>query len=452
MQYLKTLVAAGVIALASAPVLATPSAEEIAHLGKDLTPIGAERAGNKDGTIPEWTGGLCKPPAGYKPINGKDGSPYVDPYASDKPLFTITAANVETYADKLDEGQQRLFKLYPQTYRIVVYPSHRSACQPDWVYQNTISRAASPKLVGDAPGLEDAHAQVPFPIPKSGQEAMYNTMALYWPVNFGGDWQTWLMDSAGNKTMITRQSIRFRNSYWDNSKTQSDELLALATLYHEPASTAGQMDMRIQWLRMDRTDPKAWFYTPGQRRVRLAPEFTYDTVAAQYSGLQNFDEIRGFDGKMDRFDFRIVGKKEMYIPYNVYKYLGTPPDDLLQKNHINPDALRYELHRVWVIEATLKPGARHVDSKKVFYIDEDSWDIVAYQAYDHAGKLIRSIYYPIWQAYDQPATLNPTHLIYDFVKNAWAMGSFPIGEGYHKLDPAPSNYFTADAMVARGVR
>ena len=452
MKYLKTLVATGVMAMTAIHTIAAPTPEEAARLGKDLTPIGAERAGNKDGTIPEWTGGLCKPPAGYKPLNGTSGSPYVDPYASEKPLFSITASNFEKYADKLDEGQQHLFKLYPQTYRIDVYPTHRSACQPEWVYENTIKRVMSPKLVGDAPGLVDAHAQVPFPIPKTGQEAMYNAVSLYWPLYFGGDYQTWLMDSAGNRTMITRQTIRFRNSYWDNSKTESDELLALATLYREPASTAGQMDMRVQWLRMDQTDPKAWFYTPGQRRVRLAPEFNYDTVAAQYSGLQNFDEIRGFDGKMDRFDFKIVGKKELFIPYNVYKYLNTSPDQLLNKNHINPDALRYELHRVWVVEATLKPGARHVDSKKVFNIDEDSWDIVTYQAYDHAGKLVRSINFPVWQAYDLPATVNQNHLIYDFVKNAWALGAFPVGEGYHRMDPVPANYFTAEAMAARGVR
>ena len=452
MLHCKTLVVAAVSALCAFHAGATPTAAEAAQLGKTLTPIGAEKAGNKDGSIPEWTGGMCTPPAGYKPLNGVSGSPYLDPFAAEKPLITVTASNMDKYADKLDDGQKFLFKQYPQSYRVDVYPTHRTACLPDWVYENTIKRVMSPKLVGDAPGLEGAHAQIPFPIPKTGPEAMYNFAAMYHPVYYGGDWHTWLVDSAGNKTLVTRATVRYRFSYWDNTKAQADELSALINTNNAPPSKSGSMDMRVQWLRMDQKDPKAWSYTPGQRRVRLAPEFTYDTVAAQYGGLIVFDEIGGFDGKMDRFDFKIVGKKELFVPYNVYKHLNAPLEQSLTKNHLNPDQLRHELHRVWVIEATRKPGARHIYSKKVFYLDEDSCNVVSYQAYDEAGKLYRAQWYPIWQSYDLPATLTHNLLAYDFVKNGWAMGSIPVGAGWRKWDPLPENYFTPDAMAAMGVR
>jgi hypothetical protein len=445
------LTALAVAAMAAQGAAAAPTAAEIARLGKDLTPVGAEKAGNKDGSIPEWTGGLCKPPAGYKPANGKNGGPRIDPFAGEKPLYTITAANLATYADKLDAGQKNLFKLFPDSYKVDVYPTHRTACYPEWVYENTIKRAANPKLVGDAPGLEGAHAQIPFPIPKTGYEAMYNFLTDYHPVYFGGDWQTYLMDSSGAKTLVTRATTVYRFDYWDNKKTSSQEFSALINTNNSPASKSGSMDMRIGWLRMDQKEPKAWSYTPGQRRVRLAPEFTYDTVAAQYGGLIVFDEISGFDGKMDRFDFKLTGKKELIVPYNAYKFVESSPEDAMLPHHHNTN-VRQELHRVWVVEATRKPGARHIYSKKVFYIDEDGWNVVSYEAYDDAGKLYRFQMYPAWQAYDMQAPLTQDLIAYDFVKNGYGLGSLQTGSGWREWTPVPENFFTPDAMAGMGVR
>jgi len=165
-----------------------------------------------------------------------------------------------------------------------------------------------------------------------------------------------------------------------------------------------------------------------------------------------YDELAGFDGKMDRFDFKLVGKKELFIPYNAYKYMNTPLEQALTKNHLNPDQLRHELHRVWVIEATRKPDARHIYCKKVFYIDEDSWYVVSYQGYDDAGKIYRALWFPIWQAYELPGPMTHTQLAYDFNKNAWAAGLMPVGDGWRKTDPYAADYFTPDAMAARGVR
>lgn len=452
MNYIATLAVAGITAIIGAHALAAPSEADAARLGKELTPLGAERAGNKEGTIPEWTGGLCNAPEKYKPLNAQGGTPYADPFADEKPLYSITASNLDQYTSKLDDGQKELFKRFPKTYRIDVYTTHRTACFPDWVYDNTIKRVMSPKLVGDGPGLNDAHAQFPFPIPAIGQEAMYNFFTRYFPVYFTGNYAWWLVDSAGNKTLSTHGSANYHFDYWDNRKTTADQISAVSNIHVGPPSQAGEMDMRIQWRRMDQRDPTAWFYTPGQRRVRLAPEFTYDTVVSENSGLFLWDELNGFDGKMDRFDFKLVGKKELVIPYNVYKYLNAPVDDLLGKNHVNPDGVRYELHRVWVVEASLKNGARHVDSKKVFYLDEDSWNIVGYEGYDHAGKLVRYLQFPIWQAYDVPAAININEMAYDFVKQIWALGSIPVDGGFHKTGPLPANYFTADAMAGRGVQ
>ena len=433
---------------------AAPTADEAARLGKELTPVGAERAGNRDGTIPEWTGGLCKPPPNYRPLNGKHGSPYVYAFDDEKPLYTITAANMAEYADKLDESQVYLLKTYP-TYRINVYTTHRTACYPDWVYKNTIERVMSPKLVGTAPGLDGAHAQFPFPIPKTGQEAIWNNLTKFIPVNMGADdFETYLSDSGGNLTLVTRSSIRYQVDYWDNSRQSSDRLWSVLNRYLAPPAKVGSMDMRVTWTRMDQQEPRAWTYVPGQRRVRLAPEFTYDTVAAQYGGMMLYDEIAGWDGKMDRFDFKLIGKKELIIPYNTTLMNSWPIERIMHKHHLNPDAMRFELHRVWVVEATRKPGARHINSRKVFYLDEDTWTIASEQTYDNAGKLYRSMFFPIVQQYDVPYPLGHINIGYDHIRQGYFLGSrvVPGTQGFRLTDPMPPNYFTPENMAGLGVR
>jgi hypothetical protein len=456
MRYSNALVGIALGALMSGNVLAAPTAAEAAELGKSLTPFGAEKAGNKEGTIPAWDGGICTPPAGYKPAKGLEagGLPYVDPYAADKPLFTITAQNLSQYADKVDEGAKELFRRFPTTYKMNVYPSHRSACYPKWMYDNTIARVMKPKLVGSAPGLQDAHAQVPFPIPKTGYEAMWNTLLKPEPVYTIGDIGSYLVDSSGGITEVAYQIVPNQNNYWDNSRTSIPEDKPYWTLIArvvKPTSTVGVAQMRHMFMRTDQKDPQAWSYIPGQRRVRLAPDFTYDTVSTTSGGILLFDEVNGFDGKMDRFDFKLVGKKEMYLPYNAYAFWDAPVDKLLTPNHSNPDYMRYELHRFWVVEATLKPGERHVQKKKTFYLDEDSWNIVGYVAHDHADKVHHLNYQAPIQAYDKPEIRNSTNLLYDFNKRAYSLANKFV-YGFYKTEPFGPNTFTPDALAGTGVR
>src|ERR1017187_3513237 len=204
---------------------ATPTAEEAAQLGKTLTPIGAIKAGNKEGTIPEWTNEGCKIPAGYKPIHGADGGgPFVDPYAADKPLVKIPAENMAQYADKLDPGNKEMFRRYPKTWYINVYPTRRSACFPQWAYDNTIKNVMNPKLVGcPICSLTGAHAQFPFPIPKSGAEVMWNEQMIFGVPLALSAYKIWQVDASGQKTLIDAEHVMASNLYWDNSKTTSGD-------------------------------------------------------------------------------------------------------------------------------------------------------------------------------------------------------------------------------------
>ncbi|MDY0011867.1 MAG: DUF1329 domain-containing protein [Rhodocyclaceae bacterium] len=445
--------------------MAAPTPDEAAQLGKTLTPFGAIKAANKEGTIPEWTGGVCTPPAGYKPKKGLEagGGPYVDPFAADKPLYKITAADADKYADKLDDGTKELFRRFPKSFYLDVYPTRRSACFPNWVYENTIKRVMKPALIGgDVPSLTGAHAQVPFPIPKSGAEAMWNTTVKVEPRDTIFEFANWMVDSSGNRTGITQQVIYNQNLFWDNSINELPDDKPYWTLISKstaPASQAGTMQMRHQFLRQDLKGAPAWSYIPGQRRVRLAPEFSYDGVSITSGGVILFDEINGFDGKLDRFDFKLVGRKEMYIPYNTYTYYQSGAD-VVKPDHVDPASLRFELHRVWVVEANLKPGERHVQKKKVFYIDEDSWNIVAYNGLDQAGKVHHMIYLLPIQAYDKPEIRNSSTIVYELSKRVYSATNKFGGEGVGggepylpiKTKPYPANYFTPDSMAGMGLR
>ena len=149
--------------LLASSVMAAISPEEAAKLGTSLTPLGAEKAGNADGTIPEWTGGLKTDAAPLK--NGHLTNPFKD----EQPKFVITAQNAEQYKDKLTAGQMAMLKRYPETYKIRVFPTHRTAAVPDAIYEAAKKSALNTELVSNGNGLGNFTESrfYAFPIPKN---------------------------------------------------------------------------------------------------------------------------------------------------------------------------------------------------------------------------------------------------------------------------------------------
>jgi hypothetical protein len=448
-----------VSAMLAGAAWAAPTAEEVVQLGKTLTPVGALRAGNAEGTIPAWGGGLCSAPAGYKPRNGVGGYPYVDPYAAEKPLYTITAKNMDKYADKLDEGAKLLLQRYP-TYRIDVYPTHRSACMPDWVYENTLKKVMSPKTTAGGVGLTGAHAQVPFPIPKTGYEVMWNAQLRYAHPTISGDTYSYLVDASGTRTEISLQRTDQWRPYWDKSReplTTNDSFWAIKAFNMAPPAQKGLGNLLFVYLQPDVYDNMSYTYVPGQRRVRLAPEFKYDTVATNSGGILLYDEINGFYGAMDRFDFKLLGRREMLIQYNAWRTEQATAAQLGTPNHPNPDFQRWELHRVWVVQADLKPGQRHVQKQKIFLVDEDSWNVAAYYGFDQGGKPYHYIQLPIWQEYEKPSPYSGNYLLFDFSRGIWSSGSQQGNPeknqtGFYKVESFPPAHFAPEALAGSGVR
>lgn len=427
---------------------ATATPEEAAQLGKNLTPLGAEKAGNKDGTIPAWDGGLTKLPAGFKNGGRRD----LDPYASEKPLYSITAKNMDQYADKLSEGTKAMLKKHA-SYRIDVYPTHRTAAAPQWVYENTARNATSAKL-NEKEVPVGAYGGIPFPIPKSGAEAMYNHLLNWrgenWELNIRG----YLITSAGKPVMtVDAAGVQSMPYYYKGGSAEAagGNYWNIRLVNVGPPIRAGEAI--VGRLNLDADRDASYVYLAGQRRTRKLPNACCDTPTPATAGVMSFDELNVFGGRLDRFDWKLVGKREMFIPYNANKSQAGKDLDLIGANHLNPDKVRWELHRVWVVDASLKQGLRHVAPKGRYYLDEDTWTAVLGDRWDAKGQLWKTMWQLPVMMPDLPATTPITFGFYDLLSNTWFVnGVMSEKESQYKILPRlPESTFSPESLNS-GVR
>jgi Protein of unknown function (DUF1329) len=373
----------------AAPVAAELSAADVAKLGTTLTPIGAEKAGNAAGTIPAWDGGITKPIAGYK-----EGSYYPDPYPADRPTLTITGANAEQYKANLSPGQVAMLKKYPD-YKMIVYPTRRTASFPACHYAETRDCAAKAKLSAGGNGVTGCSGGIPFPIPQNGNEAIWNSLLRYSGDTFAMNWSQAAVTRSGDYALVKFEyeyDFQYGNCSKPAAQREPNKKLNYLQSTTAPARLAGQILLVHETVDQAKEPRSAWTYNPGQRRVRLAPNVAYDNPGTAADGLRTNDDFGMFNGATDRYEWKLVGKREMYVPYNSYK-MSDPKlkyTDLLKPGHVNQDLARYELHRVWVVDSTLKPGTSHIYARRTFYIDEDSWAILAIDKYDGRGDLWRT--------------------------------------------------------------
>lgn len=378
----------GLAVVLAAPVQAKSAPEKVAKLnGAELTCMGAERAGSASG-VAQYTGQwLGKWPgmtgaAGFEP----------GPYAAEKPLFTISAANVAQYEAQLTEGQKALFRNYPQAFRMDVYPSHRDFRFPDWACDTVKKNAASAEVLHDGMGISGTAGAIAFPFPATGLEAIWNVILPYRPWNEQATVKNAQVEANGNR-QFSEQEFRTLNMSGDPRKRGSNQDKVAAFFFVKtlsPPREAGKVSVGSQPNDFSEEKTNAWQYVPGMRRTRRAPEVGFDHPVPPWSA-HTVDDNYVFNGSPERYDWKLIGKREVYIPYHNFR-VNDPAlkvEDLLTPLTLNPDVLRYELHRVWVIEGTLKKGLRHVYGKRVLYADEDTWLVPWGDNYDMRGQLWR---------------------------------------------------------------
>lgn len=454
MKITKSLLHVGVLGLSilASNVMAAVSADEAAKLGTTLTPMGAEMAGNAAGTIPKWS--PLPTNAGAVDARGF----LANPYASEQPQFTITAANVEQYKDKLAPGQYAMFKRYPDTFKMPVYPTHRGATVPADVFAAIKKNATTTNLVSGGNGLENFETAVPFPIPKSGVEVIWNHITRY-----RGGSVTRLVTQATPQTngsyslVYFRDQFVFRDKMKDfDPKNPGNVLFYFKQQVTAPARLAGGVLLVHETLDQVKEPRSAWVYNAGQRRVRRAPQVSYDGPGTAADGLRTSDNLDMYNGAPDRYDWKLEGKKEIYIASNSYK-IDDPKlkyADIIKAGHINQDLTRYELHRVWEVVGTVKPSERHIYAKRHMYIDEDSWQVALVDHYDGRGQLWRVAEGHAQFYYDHQTPAYTVETLYDIIAGRYiALGmkneeksSFVFGFAAKAADYTPA------ALRAEGVR
>ena len=430
------------------------SVADAAKLDNELTPVGAVRAGNPDGSIPAWTGGITALPAGYN-----KGDHHADPFGNDQVLYTITGANYKEYVANLSPGQVKLFETYPDTYKMPVYPTRRSASYPDSVYAATKVNALNGELLQGGNGIQNATMGIPFPIPQNGLEAIWNHT-----LRFRGDAVTRFGGQAavtegGAYTIIGFEEqlmIKYSEAGLTPAQLMDENILfKFKQSVTKPSRLAGTALLVHETVDQVKNPRQAWTYNTGQRRVRRAPNVAYDTPGSATDGLRTTDDYDMYNGSPNRYNWELKGKQELYVAYNSYKLHSDQLtyDDILKPHHINPDLTRFEKHRVWVVEANLKDEFRHVYVKRVFYIDEDSWQIMVADSYDDRGGLYRVALAYVLNYYEVPSPWSTLEVYHDLNSRRYlATGLDNEEEMYDFSVELSDREFTPQALRREGKR
>jgi hypothetical protein len=426
---------------------ASPAAAQLG--GVQFTPLGAERAGNAAGSIPPWEGGITAPPADYVP-----GEIEVDPFPDDAVLYTITADNLAAYADKLSPGQQALLRAHPGSWYMPVYRTRRSASYPDWVYKAVEENARTATLLtAGKGGVAGANVSSPFPIPASGVEVVWNHNLRWRGIRVQRSFGQAAVTLRGHYT-VTLQLQDFAFPYAahpeDEIRTEfPNMLLALKSKTIAPGLISGDGGLVLEPIDQTHEPRKSWRYYSNLRRILRTPYLANAYPAADTDNLRTVDEFDMFNGSPSEYDWELKGKQELYIPYNAYRLhaQGLEYDDIVNKQHINPELTRYELHRVWVVEGTLKPEKKHIYGRRVFYVDEDSWQIAVADNYDLEGNLWRTSEAHALNYYEVPVLWSTLEVYYDLKEGRYLVSGMDNRRNpYRFTDSADPREFSPNAL------
>ena len=372
--------------------LLTPVAAPVVT-AQELSPMGAIIAGNAEGTIPAWTGGLEQAPL--------EASRVSDPYPNDTVLYMVTAQNAADYEVVLTAGQKALLEKYPDSYSLPVYQSRRSASYPEFVYAALKKNRQSAELVteGDKSGVRSSRISSPFPEPKNGLEAIWNHLMRWRGILLERETSWVPVTARGNyRPILLREELAFpyASPAYDIPDAEGEvseyrrAMVAVKQKFVSPGRLSSTGSLVYETYDYTNYDRIRWLYPAEARRVIRLPRAPMDQPLPASNGIVRMDDIDMFRGSTEMFDWELVGRRELLVPYNAYRLkrgdLGFK--DLIARHHLNQEHTRYELHRVWEVKATAKESSRSHFGQRIFYLDEDTWQVVVSEKYDHDGELV----------------------------------------------------------------
>jgi len=420
----------------SFPINAAVTPDEASRLRQDLTPLGAKRAGNADGSIPPWR---------VRSMDKLSLSLWLNKIEKEDPLFIINYKNYHQYREFLSAGLIALLEKYPDTFRIPVYPTHRTAILENWLYDNTYENALHAELSESSEEIKNAIAGIPFPIPSSPKEVIWNHQ-LRWKGLFIEMNTIGAVVLRNGQYSLIHNTQEIYSAYHNRNIPEKDDFFHTYFLSYinAPTRLAGGAFLSYEPLQPSYRPRQVWIYIAGQRRMRRSATVWYDSPSTNSDGLRMADEVDMFNGPKDRYDWVLIGKKEMYVPYNSLKIKNELSREnlLLTINHINHEYTRYEKHRVWIVEAKLKKNKSHVYKRRVFYIDEDSWNILLVDLYDNENRLWRVSQRYTYRFSIFPVTAPAIDSFNDLKRETYFIQGYPPDGIKHSDSPPPKGYFS----------
>lgn len=425
-----------VLTLTFSALMAGAAGADPARLGAELTPMGAERAGNAAGTIPAWTGGIATPPDGYVA-----GQKHADPFAGEAVLYAVDASNMDQHAAHLTEGQKAMMRAHG-SYRLNVYPTRRSCAYPQAVYDAVKHNAEHARLVADGNSVEGARMASPFPIPTEAKHVIWNHILGYRGHKSTMQVAAAAPTSGGSYTLVQSSDRRIVN-YTDPALGDIGELNNVESKWIRvntaPAQQAGSAFLFHNTINQKVQERFGWIYSPQNRRVVAAARSAYDAPIPGTENLRFSDMQFMYNGAPDLYDWTLEGKREILTPYNTYKLSSGDFSyaEILQPGHLNPEAVRYELHRVSVVAVPLKKGQRHQFHRRTLYVDEDTWMIVQTDLYGADGQIARAQEAYVQNYYEVPFCAMDAEIAYDFASGRYHVQQLKAQEpapDYHAED------------------
>jgi hypothetical protein len=334
--------------------------------------VGAEQAGDPNNNIPAWTGGLD--------TGALAGAHYADPFAADKPIDMVSAANGGRWQAWLTPGTQMRL-LSDADLRLPVYPTRRSAADSAEFYAGTRENAMRAGMHDGLP--EHISVGIPFPVPDKGMQVIWNHLLRDRPA-FGQ--RTFVQAFVQPNARLLSHTIvqRFAN-YWPVPVKKHPEEIPLASLLEltiVPQRLAGSVMMLRATLNQA---SKMWLRDAGALWLAKVTDAAPGTSVLGAAGLMDVDQLDGYLGPPGLYDWSLIGKEARLVPYNAYKLDTDDLNAALTPRHMNADVLRYEIHRTWHVRGTCRAEMSCHFNRRDYWLDEDTWQILLGDLYvaDH---------------------------------------------------------------------